>query len=90
MVNVTALVTETLVDAFAGLVDSRVNDPLPNEPVPVVNELAKVVTLKFFGGLTNDEVAETLGVTERTICNKWAYAKVWLLKNIRETGDVQL
>jgi DNA-directed RNA polymerase specialized sigma24 family protein len=47
-------------------------------------ELARVVTLKFFGGLTNAEVAETLGVTERTIYNKWAFAKVWLLKNIRE------
>ncbi|HEY4414076.1 MAG TPA: ECF-type sigma factor [Verrucomicrobiae bacterium] len=52
-------------------------------------ELAQIVTLKFFGGLTNDEVAETLGVTERTICNKWAYAKVWLLKSIREAGDAQ-
>ncbi len=47
-------------------------------------ELARIVTLKFFGGLTNAEVAETLGVTERTIYNKWTFAKVWLLKNIRE------
>jgi RNA polymerase sigma factor (TIGR02999 family) len=47
-------------------------------------ELARIVTLKFFGGLTNAEVAETLGVTERTIYNKWTFAKAWLLKNIRE------
>lgn len=47
-------------------------------------ELARIVTLKFFGGLTNTEVAETLGVTERTIYNKWVFAKAWLLKNIRE------
>jgi RNA polymerase sigma factor (TIGR02999 family) len=47
-------------------------------------ELARIVTLKFFGGLTNAEVAGTLGVTERTIYNKWTFAKAWLLKNIRE------
>jgi RNA polymerase sigma factor (TIGR02999 family) len=47
-------------------------------------ELAQIVTLKFFGGLTNAEVAETLGLTERSIYNKWAFAKVWLLKTIRE------
>jgi RNA polymerase sigma factor (TIGR02999 family) len=47
-------------------------------------ELAKVVTLKFFGGLTNAEVADMLGVTERTVDNKWAFAKAWLMKNIRE------
>jgi len=47
-------------------------------------ELARIVTLKFFGGLTNAEVAETMKVTERTIFNKWSFAKAWLLKNIRE------
>jgi len=43
-----------------------------------------VVVLKFFGGLTNREVAETLGVTERTVERQWAYAKVWLCEKIRE------
>jgi RNA polymerase sigma factor (TIGR02999 family) len=47
-------------------------------------ELARIVTLKFFGGLTNAEVAEASGVTERTIYNKWTFAKAWLLKKIRE------
>jgi len=47
-------------------------------------ELAQVVSLKFFGGMTNAEVAETLGVTERTVQNKWTFAKAWLLENIRE------
>jgi len=53
-------------------------------------ELARIVTLKFFGGLTNGEVAETLGVTERTVYNKWAFAKVWLLKTIREELNPEL
>ena len=53
-------------------------------------ELARIVTLKFFGGLTNAEVAETLGVTERTIYNKWTFAKAWLLKSIREKRNPDL
>jgi RNA polymerase sigma factor (TIGR02999 family) len=47
-------------------------------------ESARVVTLKFFGGLTNKEVAESLGVTERTVERQWAYAKACLFQMIRE------
>jgi RNA polymerase sigma factor (TIGR02999 family) len=47
-------------------------------------ERAQVVVLKFFGGLTNREVAETLGVTERTIERQWAFAKAWLFRCIQE------
>jgi RNA polymerase sigma factor (TIGR02999 family) len=46
-------------------------------------ERARVVMLKFFGGLTNQEAAETMGVTERTIERHWAYAKAWLFQSIR-------
>ena len=45
---------------------------------------ARVVVLKFFGGLTDREAAEELGVTERTIERHWAYAKAWLMRQIRE------
>ena len=45
---------------------------------------ARIVVLKFFGGLTDREVAEHLGVTERTVERHWAYAKAWLLRSIRE------
>lgn len=45
---------------------------------------ARVVVLKFFGGLTDREVAEALSVTERTVERYWAYAKAWLVANIRE------
>lgn len=39
---------------------------------------AQVVTLKFFGGLTNKEIAAVQGVTERTIDRHWAFAKARL------------
>ncbi|HLP75275.1 MAG TPA: sigma-70 family RNA polymerase sigma factor [Candidatus Paceibacterota bacterium] len=44
---------------------------------------AQVVVMKFFGGLTNQEVAENLGVTERTVERQWAYAKAWIFQCIR-------
>ncbi|MBC8097334.1 MAG: sigma-70 family RNA polymerase sigma factor [Akkermansiaceae bacterium] len=49
-------------------------------------ERARVVVMKFFGGLTNQEVAESLGVTERTVERQWAYAKAWIFQSIKAQG----
>ena len=68
-------------------------DHLPDERILLIDEalkrleekdaeLGRVVTLKFFGGLTNAEVGELLGVTERTVHNKWTFAKAWLLESL--------
>jgi len=46
-------------------------------------EKARIVVLKFFGGMTNQEVAENLGVTERTVERQWAYSKAWLFQKIQ-------
>jgi RNA polymerase sigma factor (TIGR02999 family) len=46
-------------------------------------ESARIVILKFFGGLTNKEVARILGVTERSIERQWSYAKTCLLEMIQ-------
>ena len=49
---------------------------------------AQVVTLKFFGGLTNKEIAAVQGVTERTIDRHWAFAKARLYELIcHELGE---
>jgi RNA polymerase sigma factor (TIGR02999 family) len=45
-------------------------------------EKASVVVMKFFGGMTNQEIAEHLGVTERTVERHWAYARACLFKII--------
>jgi RNA polymerase sigma factor (TIGR02999 family) len=39
---------------------------------------AKVVELKFFGGLTNEEAAEVLGVSDSTVKREWRMARAWL------------
>jgi RNA polymerase sigma factor (TIGR02999 family) len=47
-------------------------------------EKARIVMLKFFGGLTNQEVACSLDVTERTVERQWAFAKAWMFRCIRQ------
>jgi RNA polymerase sigma factor (TIGR02999 family) len=47
-------------------------------------ERARIVVLKFFGGLTNREVAETLGLGERSVERQWAAARVRLFQWIRQ------
>jgi RNA polymerase sigma factor (TIGR02999 family) len=47
-------------------------------------ELERIVVMKFFGGLGNEEIAETLGLAKRTLDREWAYAKAWLFRYISE------
>ena len=43
---------------------------------------AKVVELRFFGGLTAEETAEVLKVSPETVRRDWKLAKVWLLREL--------
>jgi len=47
-------------------------------------ELERIVVMKFFGGLSNEEIAESLGLAKRTLDRQWAYARAWLFRNISE------
>jgi len=44
----------------------------------VDERLARVVEYRFFGGMTETEIARVLGVTDRTVRNDWVKAKAWL------------
>ena len=48
---------------------------------------AKVVELRFFGGLNEEETAEALGVSLRTVQRDWTLAKAWLLREMRSGGQ---
>jgi RNA polymerase sigma factor (TIGR02999 family) len=43
---------------------------------------ARVVELKFFGGLSMEEIAQTLDVSVRTVHNDWAFARAWLYRSL--------
>lgn len=45
---------------------------------------AEIVKLRFFGGLENREIAEMLGLSERTVERAWRFAKAWLLADWTE------
>lgn len=47
---------------------------------------ARVVTLRFFGGLTVEQVAEVVGVSKRTVENDWRHAQAWLRLRLSEKG----
>ena len=43
---------------------------------------AKVVELRFFGGMENEEVAEALGISLATVKRDWAVARAWLHREL--------
>ena len=43
---------------------------------------AKIVELRFFAGMTVEEVAESLGVSKRTVEADWTMARAWLLREL--------
>ena len=44
---------------------------------------ARVVELRFFGGLSMEETATALGISRRTAQNEWAFARAWLYRALR-------
>jgi DNA-directed RNA polymerase specialized sigma24 family protein len=48
---------------------------------------ARIIELRFFGGLTIEETAMALAVSPATIKREWAVAKGWLLRELSGHGD---
>jgi RNA polymerase sigma factor (TIGR02999 family) len=48
---------------------------------------AQVVRLKFYAGLTIEQIASALGLSERTVKDDWAFARAWLERELREAED---
>ena len=43
---------------------------------------AEVVKLRFFAGLTVEETAKALDLSERTVKREWQYARAWLFREL--------
>jgi RNA polymerase sigma factor (TIGR02999 family) len=48
---------------------------------------AEVVKLRYFVGLTHEEVADALGISVRTAKNYWAHARAWLFQEITDRSS---
>ncbi|HEX9046949.1 MAG TPA: sigma-70 family RNA polymerase sigma factor [Verrucomicrobiae bacterium] len=80
--------------ARVDIADVEIAESTPDEDVLRINEAvekleqedpeqARIVVLKFFGGLTNEEVAENLGISVRTVYRQWVCAKARLFRWVR-------
>jgi len=77
--NQTRLALDEIIDFTRG---QDVNIILLDEALTRLAEFdpkqAKIVELKFFAGLTNEEIGEVVGVSDSTVKREWRIAKAWL------------
>lgn len=78
----TEIAVETPVDVIA--VDEALQALSAIEPRP-----SRVIELRFFGGFTVEETAETLGVSTRTVINDWNTARAWLWSQLSRGGNAE-
>jgi RNA polymerase sigma-70 factor, ECF subfamily len=48
---------------------------------------AKVVELRYFGGLSIEQIAAVLAIAPRSVKRDWALARIWLFKELRGSAD---
>ena len=80
-------------DALPGPFDSTKSEEIlsVDRAIARLDELdpqqARVVELRYFGGLTVEETADLLGVSPRTVKRDWAVALAWLRAELSGGGD---
>lgn len=61
-----------------------------DDALKVLDELderkSRIVELRYFGGLTVDETAQVLGVSDKTVMRDWNLAKAWLYQQLSQTN----
>ncbi len=56
------------------------------ELAQIDERLVRVVEMRYFAGMTIDEVAESMGVTHRTIARDWEKARLFLFEALKNSG----
>ena len=80
--------------AKVNLDDSAVLSPSPDRSILAVDEAltalsqlaprqAKVVELRYFGGLTEEEIVAVLEISPRTVRRDWNLARAWLFRELK-------
>ena len=83
----------TLSDARVGTTEARdcellLLDQALNDLAAIDPQQAQIVELRYFGGLSEREVAQVLGISRSTVTRGWYIAKGWLYRRIT-TGQMQ-
>lgn len=66
----------------SGLVDVEALDRALQKLSELDERQAKIVEMRYLGGMTVEEVAEALGVSKRTVEGDWTMARAWLRKEL--------
>jgi RNA polymerase sigma factor (TIGR02999 family) len=81
------------IPAKVNLEESAVLSPAPDRSILALDEAltalsqvaprqAKVVELRYFGGLTQEEIVAALNISPRTARRDWNFARAWLLREL--------
>ena len=81
-----------------GLTEANLVAERPSDDLLVLDEalkklsatepsIAELVKLRYFAGLTIDQVAQVQGISRRTAVDHWAYARSWLAREIGEGSE---
>jgi RNA polymerase sigma factor (TIGR02999 family) len=70
----------------SGVQDLVALDSALSDLTKIYPRKGEVVELKFFGGLATRDIAEVMQVSEKTVLRDWRFAKLWLCRQLAETG----
>jgi RNA polymerase sigma factor (TIGR02999 family) len=84
--NIRLPLEETLVVLPGPNLDLVALDEALNRLAEIDPQQSQVVELRFFSGLSVEETAEVMNVSERTVKRDWNVAKAWLRRELRRDG----
>ena len=87
--NLRVTLDEAVVPQEDRIVDLLVLDDALNRLAAAEPRWARVVELRFFGGLEVTEVAAVLGISTATAKRDWQFARTWLAKALRDAPTIE-